>query len=80
MRTSASNLWQMGNSYHLMLCSQFFQYISDFIGYDELWVRKKLEQLTKIASDNRSLFLEMSKQEEDEIIEEYMDSVGLEGI
>jgi hypothetical protein len=54
--------------------------IADFIQYDELWVRKKLEQLTKIASDNRALFLEMSKQEEDEIIKEYMDSVGLEGI
>jgi hypothetical protein len=35
--------------------------------------------LTKAVREQK-LFLEMSKQEEDEIIEEYMDSVGLEGI
>lgn len=53
--------------------------IADFFSESEAWVRKKLEQLTKIAEDNRDMFLELSKIEEEEIVEEYMQEVGLVG-
>lgn len=53
--------------------------IGDFINESEQWVRKKLEQLTKICEDNRDMFLELSEIEEEEVTREYMEEVGLTG-